>query len=307
MNITLVPMFYQKGGFGKEASTSQRRFISSSLEDYQLLLESTRGAVSKYEMATLGTGIHSLRAVQAEDIKRYFEQSENDIPFHIHIAEQKLEVEDCLTQWGKRPVEWLLDNTPVNDHFHLVHSTHLTETETFGIAKSGAYVVLCPSTEGNLGDGLFPLRSFHEAGGKWSIGTDSHIGLSPMEELRILDYGQRLTTHRRDQFVSQTNRDSGHFGYDMALHSGRAAMGNSSTKYFQIGDQFDAVVLDAKNPLLASSKNENLLSTFIYAGDPTFILGTITRGKWRVTNQRHVCQDTITPDFIQAMQALAIR
>jgi formimidoylglutamate deiminase len=307
MNITLVPMFYQKGGFNKEPSESQRRFIYSTLEDYQLLLEASAASVAKYSFATLGTGIHSLRAVQSADIKRFFAEYTNELPFHIHIAEQQLEVKDCLAQWGRRPVEWLLENTPANEHFHLVHATHLTETETKRIAKSGAHVVLCPSTEGNLGDGIFPLRSFQEARGKWSIGTDSHIGLSPMEELRILDYGQRLTSHRRDQFVSKTNGDSGRFGFDMALQSGRAAMGNRATAYFEIGMPFDAVVLDAQQPLLSTAKDEYLLSTFIYAGDPSFLIGTITHGQWRIRDQRHVLRDAINSDFISSLKEIQIR
>ena len=307
INITLVPMFYQMGGFNKEPSESQRRFISRTLDDYQALFDASKKSVSQYELADVGTGIHSLRAVQSNDIKSFFAAFKNDIPFHIHIAEQKLEVEDCLTQWGKRPVEWLLDNTPVNDHFHLVHATHLTETETIGIAKSSAHVVLCPSTEGNLGDGVFPLRRYQDAGGKWSIGTDSHIGLSPMEEWRILDYGQRLTTHRRDQFTSRNNGDSGLAGYDMALKSGRAAMGKSSTGYFKVGDFLDAIVLDADHPLVASSAPDKVISTFIYAGDPTFLAGTMVRGKWRVKQQRQITHSSHVSAFKRAMEQLAIR
>ena len=114
-----------------------------------------------------------------------------DLPFHIHVSEQLQEVKDAIAYLGKRPVEWLLENLNLNDRFHLVHATHLTDDETTQLAKSNAHVVLCPSTEGNLGDGIFPLRLYQAHGGKWSIGTDSHIGLNPLEELRILDYGQR--------------------------------------------------------------------------------------------------------------------
>ena len=307
INITLVPMFYQKGGFEKEPSEAQRRFISKSLEDYQKLFEASLKSTSNYVGASLGSGIHSLRAVQSSDIKRFFDWSPNDRPFHIHIAEQLLEVKDCVNYWGQRPVEWLLANTPVDARFHLVHATHLTEEETMGIAKCGAYVVLCPSTEGNLGDGIFPLADFQKSGGKWSIGTDSHIGISPMEELRILDYGQRLITHRRDQFVTKENGDSGFNGFDMALKSGRAAMGNDSKLYFEVGSYFDAVIINSNNPLIATSKPENVMSTFIYAGDPTFLKGTIVRGDWKVVDQIHTSNDTITSNFVMAVKALGIR
>ena len=124
-----------------------------------------------------------MRGVEPSDISEIAKSGPQDLPFHIHVSEQLKEVEDALRYLGKRPVEWLLENIALNNRFHLVHATHLTTKETEGIAGSGAHVVLCPSTEGNLGDGLFPLRKFQEDGGKWSIGTDSHIGLNPLEEL----------------------------------------------------------------------------------------------------------------------------
>ena len=307
INITLIPMFYQRGGFGKKAGPQQRRFISKSLDEYLELLEASASSVKKYDMANLAHGFHSLRAVNEESTHLFFDQRKSTLPFHIHISEQLKEVEECIAFYGKRPVEWLLENTPVNGGFHLVHATHLTKDETLGIAKSQAQVVLCPSTEGNLGDGLFPLKPFQEAGGKWSIGTDSHIGLSPMEELRILDYGQRLTSHRRDQFVNDRNGDSGHFGFNMTLVAGRAAMGTPSKNYIKIGDSFDGVVIDTAHPLIAASKPGNLLSTLIYSGDPSFFLGTISKGKWRVQNGKHTHQEEINSNFIKTISSLGIR
>ena len=308
INITLVPMFYQKGGFGKDPEPQQRRFISNSLDEYLELLEASSLSVDKYITANLGHGFHSLRAVSEESTRLFFDQKKPDIPFHIHISEQLKEVDECTAHYKKRPVEWLLDNAPVDEGFHLVHATHLTSAETLGIAKSQAQVVLCPSTEGNLGDGIFPLKEFQEAGGQWSIGTDSHIGLSPMEELRILDYGQRLISHRRDQFIDSRNGNSGHFGFEMALKAGRAAMSKYSTeKYFKVGNSFDAVVLDATHPLIGTNKPENILSTLIYAGDPSFFLGTISNGKWIVQNGKHVNQEEISANFRKKISTIGIR
>ncbi|MEQ8715176.1 MAG: formimidoylglutamate deiminase [Cyclobacteriaceae bacterium] len=307
MNITLVPMFYQMGGFGKSAEPEQRRFLSNSLQAYLELLAASEQVVQKYSSARLGVGLHSLRAVNEESMQGFFEQRTKGLPFHIHVSEQLKEVKECLEYYGKRPVEWLLDNTPIDSSFHLVHATHLTNEETTGIANSGAHVVLCPSTEGNLGDGVFPLKAFQEAGGKWSIGTDSHIGLSPLEELRILDYGQRLTSHRRDQLINSENGDSGHFGFDMSLKAGRAAMGNKATEYFNVGRPFDAIVIDATRPLIATSSADKLLSTLIYAGDPSFLLGTITNGTWRVRNGLHSKYEEVLANFNRAMAGIGIR
>ena len=307
INITLVPMFYQKGGFGKKPAAQQRRFISNSLDEYLELLEASSSSVNKFGTARLGHGFHSLRAVNEESIRLFFDQLKNGLPFHIHISEQLKEVDECVAYYGKRPVEWLLENMPVDKRFHLVHATHLTKAETIEIANSQAQVVLCPSTEGNLGDGIFPLKKFQDAGGKWSIGTDSHIGLSPMEELRILDYGQRLTSHRRDQFVDTTNGNSGHFGFEMSLMAGRAAMGTPTEQYFKVGDSFDAVLLDATNPLISTSRPENLLSTLIYSGDASFLLGTISNGTWRVQNGRHVNHEEISTDFKKTISKIGIR
>lgn len=135
-----------------------------------------------------------------------------NLPLHIHISEQLKEVSDSLEYLGKRPVEWMLEHCEMDSRFHLVHATHINEIELNGIAKSGASVVLCPSTEGNLGDGIFPLRDFILQDGNWSIGTDSHIGSNPMEELRILDYGQRLISHKRNTFYKKTEGNSGKNG-----------------------------------------------------------------------------------------------
>lgn len=306
IGITLVPIFYQKGGFGKEPVEKQRRFISATAQDYLDLLASSEKATQSYAKANIGLGIHSLRAVDKDSIKAAFTKAK-DLPVHIHIAEQLKEVSDCLDYYNQRPVEWLLNTFEVNEKFHLVHATHLNDAEVSGIARSGAHVVLCPSTEGNLGDGIFPLQNFQQQGGKWSIGTDSHIGLNPLEELRILDYGQRLTTHRRNQFISKTNGDTGLFGVDMALKSGRKAMGNTCDKYLEVGQPLDAVVIDADAPLIATCRPEHILSTLVYSGDRTHLKGTLVNGEWKVQKGRHNQREKIVSNFKKSLEELKIR
>ena len=300
-------MFYQKGGFGMEPQPRQRRFISPTVDGYLRLLEASQNATKAYSGASLGYGIHSLRAVQPADIDITIKSAPRNLPFHIHIAEQLKEIEDAKVYLKQRPVEWLLNNTEVTDNCHLVHATHLTEDEVHGIAGSGAYVVLCPSTEGNLGDGIFPLKEFQKKGGRWSIGTDSHVGLNPLEELRILDYGQRLTSHQRNTFIAAGQPDSGAYGYRQALLAGRKAMGNRNTSYFEPGQAFDAVVYNAGTALLACSSAENRLSTIVYAADASMTLGTIINGEWKSKNNIHMSHKDIVSNFTRCIAKLKIR
>ncbi|WP_299452612.1 formimidoylglutamate deiminase [uncultured Microscilla sp.] len=307
IRITLVPIFYQKGGFGQAPTQGQRRFISPDMDSYLDLLEQSQKAARPYAQASVGAGIHSLRAVAPEVIKATCENLPTDIPIHIHVAEQLKEIEDAKAYLGARPVEWLLNNLALNENYHLVHATHLTEAEVSGLAKKRANVVICPSTEGNLGDGLFPLASFQAQDGQWSIGTDSHIGLNPLEELRWLDYGQRVTTHKRNSFYSPQQTDSGRYALAMATFAGRRAMGHHTSEFFQVGDHFDAVVMDANFPLFAITSLDNLLSTIVYAGDCSATLGTIVNGRWIVQQQRHHAYQDIVADFKQVIASLEYR
>src|SRR5690606_37827980 len=144
-------------------------------------------------------------------------------PAHLHVAEQRREVDECVAHLGKRPVAWLLDNLPLDQRFSLVHATHMDTDETARLAGSGAVAVVCPSTEGNLGDGFFDLTGYRARGGRYAIGTDSHIGLSPMEELRWLDYGQRLRSGRRNVLCRAGGEDSGQVAFDDVWQGGRLA------------------------------------------------------------------------------------
>jgi formimidoylglutamate deiminase len=274
IKITLIPIFYQKGGFGIEPSERQKRFISKTFDDYAKLFEASTQICKTYQHANIAVGIHSLRAVETDDILRTVNGLPSDVPFHIHIAEQLKEVEDCLAFLDKRPVEWLLENVELNERFHLVHATHLTENETEKLAKSKANVVLCPSTEGNLGDGIFPLRKYQEFDGNWSIGTDSHIGLNPFEEIRLLDYGQRLISHKRNTFGAR----GGSFAIEKATITGRKAMSNFEPQFFAVGADFDACVIDSEEVLLEDLNLENLASTIVYTSNISQINKTFVAG-----------------------------
>jgi formimidoylglutamate deiminase len=299
IKITLIPIFYQLGNFGKEPQARQRRFISKTVDDYFHLLDDTANAVSRYTNAELGFGVHSLRAVDSNDIRKTFDQGPLNIPFHLHAAEQLKEVEDCLAFLKLRPVEWILENLPLNDRFHLVHCTHMNATEISNLVASRANVVLCPGTEGNLGDGIFSLTDFARHGGSWSIGTDSHISLSPVEDLRWLDYAQRLTTHRRNTFD-----DGASVLFNKTLSSGRKAMSCKNREhFFALDDAFDAVVFNGESSLFAKQR-EFLLPSIVYTADSSTILGTIINGNWIVKNQFHPNEKDIMAKFRNAMKSL---
>lgn len=303
INITLIPVLYQKGGFGLDPQPRQRRFISKTVDDYFKLLDASAQIIKDQPHAQLGFSVHSLRAVDLNDIVTTYNQGPKEIPFHVHVAEQKKEIADCLAHCGKRPMQWMLENLPVNERFHLVHSTHLDDAELHQLAASKANVVLCPSTEGNLGDGIFRMKEYVKLGGHWTIGTDSHIGLNPFEEFRMIDYRQRLVTNLRNTIGG----DAANYLTHESVTQGRVAMGRKTSDHFAIGQTFDALVINAKTHLLADTSEKNRLASILYTSDSSRNLGTIVNGKWVVKNQHHVAGATIKTSFSKAMRALKNR
>lgn len=297
IKITLIPVWYQRGDFGKPPFPRQKRFICENLDGYSKLLEASRTAVNQYKNARLAYGIHSLRAVDPPEIIRALSAASN-LPFHLHLSEQLREVETCLEYLGLRPAAWLLENLPVDKRFHLVHCTHLNDDEVNGLARSGAQVVLCPGTEGNLGDGIFRLGDFARAHGKWSIGTDSQISLNPLEDLRWLDYGQRLLTHRRNTFD-----DAAKALINTTWDAGNHALGlPPQSDFFAVGQPLDAVVVKDSSPLLSQGLSRNLLSPIVFTMDSSAMLGTLVDARWVVKNGQH--QDSAS---IRRAYDLAIR
>lgn len=306
IKLTLIPIFYQMGGFGKNPEEQQRRFISSSIEDYYKLFEASKLSTSHYEFSTIGYGVHSLRAVSSDNIIKLSENRLRDIPFHVHVSEQLKEITDSIDYLGLRPVEWLSEHIQLSDDFHLVHATHITEKEIKSIAHSNANVVLCPSTEGNLGDGLFPLNEFLKQGGTWSIGTDSHVGLNPFEEIRLLDYGQRLVSHNRNTFGNAKSGDNGNIALKSALINGRKAMGVNQKSFFEIGKAFDALIVSENHPIIRSTGPENRSNTLVYSSDPSMYRGTIVNGAWRIIHGEH-SDEKIHSNYIQTLNELKVR
>ena len=286
IHLTLVPVYYRLGDFHQEASPEQRRFLFKNISQYQELLAQLN-SLSGPDL-TIGAGVHSLRGADQEEVKEILTPGKMDVegPLHIHIAEQQLEVNNCLKLWGKRPVDWLTDNIELTHRHHLVHATHLTPEETTKLATSDATVVICPSTEGSLGDGFFPLLPFLHQGGSFSIGSDSHIGLSFPEELRWLDYQNRLHQQQRNVICNNPGDDSGAILFKHAIDGGRRSLGLSANP-FAIGATLDGIELDDSHPTLAQQAKERWLSTFIYSGGVRTIKGVMRRGQWVVRDSVH--------------------
>ena len=295
IGLTLLPTLYITGGFdGRALSERQRRF-GNDVDSYLKGLERLR----KMENSTLriGAALHSLRAVPEDAMNAVLRSGlVDDAPIHIHVAEQIGEVQDCLALRNARPVEWLLEHAPIDERWCLVHSTHMTPQETAAVAETGAIVGLCPTTEANLGDGLFPLKTFRDSGGAFGIGSDSQISVSPIEELRWLEYGQRLSTRHRNIAVSDSSDSVGENLWGDALFGGAQASG-SDVGAIDEGLRADLLVLDHESPLLAGRDVENLLDTFLFAGNSNLVRHVMTNGEWVVRDFRHRDEEAIAARY----------
>jgi formimidoylglutamate deiminase len=291
IGITLLPTLYMTGGFdGRPLSDRQRRF-RFDLDGYLGLLE--RLIALESPLVRVGIALHSLRAVPEAAMRELLESAlVRDRPIHIHVAEQIGEVQDCLAIRNARPVDWLLDHAPVDARWCLVHATHLSDAETSRLAASGAIAGLCPTTEANLGDGLFPLKPYLDAGGKIGIGSDSHISVSVVEELRWLEYGQRLATRRRNVSASRASPDTGETLFRHAIAGGAQASAVPIAA-LAAGSRADFVVLDDTSPLLAGRDASNAIDTWIFAGNASLVRSVVVAGETVVSDFRHHDEDRI--------------
>lgn len=303
IRLTLLPVLYMCAGFdGRELEPRQRRFGHARLEDFHALLHSLRAAEGP--LLRIGIALHSLRAVPEATIRALLEATAQErFPLHIHIAEQTAEVEQCLAARGARPVQWLLDHAPVGPRWTLVHATHLDAAEITALAATGAAVSICPTTEANLGDGLFPLRAFLDAGGRVSIGSDSHVSVSPVEELRWLEYGQRLITRRRN-IASDTAIPSVAQALLAHVWQGGALGCGQAVGALEQGACADFIVLDEQAPALAAATPEDVLDRFVFAGNRNLIDQVFVAGRRVVAEGRHFDHETVTRRYRRTLQRL---
>ncbi|MEA2781318.1 MAG: formimidoylglutamate deiminase [Rhodospirillaceae bacterium] len=307
IGLTHLPVLYGAGGFGgKPAGTGQRRFLNDPAR-FLRLIEGLQSRHRDDPQIRIGIAPHSLRAVTPEMLQEAvagLNGLDPTAPIHIHIAEQTKEVEDCLAWTGLRPIEWLLAQQRVDQRWCLIHATHMTTAETDRLAASGAVAGLCPTTEANLGDGLFPAAAYLAREGRFGIGSDSHISVSPIEELRWLEYGQRLATRRRNVLSVRTGEP--HVGgalYRAALAGGAQAAARDIGRIAP-GARADLVVLDAEAPTLLGKSEDTLLDAVVFAGNVNPVRDVMVGGRWVVEDGHHIAEHAVLGRFRGAMAAL---
>ncbi|MER8649009.1 MULTISPECIES: formimidoylglutamate deiminase [unclassified Mesorhizobium] len=301
IGLTLLPVFYAHSSFsGAAPNEGQRRFIND-VNRFERLLEKSRESVRALNQAVVGVAPHSLRAATPEELSAVAAIAP-DGPIHIHVAEQVKEVEDCLAWSGARPVEWLLANAGIDKRWSLIHATHMTEAETTGMARSGAIAGLCPITEANLGDGTFSAPLFIEHGGRFGVGSDSNVLIGLPDELRQLEYSQRLA-HRARNVLAVAGGSTGRALFDAALDGGSTALGTGPSR-IAAGAAADFVSLDENHPSLAGKSGDAILDAWIFANGGKVDCVWV-HGKKQVSGGRHVARETIAERFRQVMTALS--
>ena len=304
IRLTYVPVLYERAGFHAPEPEGPQRLFATSLEQFL----DHHDAASERRSATLGIGIgaHSLRAVSAKSLGVIAEAGRKaGGPIHLHIAEQQREVDQCLAAYERRPVRWLLENVGVDEQWCLVHATHMDADESQSLAGSGAVVCVCPSTEANLGDGLFPLADYLGHGGRLAIGSDSHISINPFEELRWLEYGQRLATQTRNVTAFRT----AHVGrelFERAVEGGVQASGQATAGLVR-GAPADLVALYDDDPMLTGHGDESRLDALVFSGYRLPIDGVMVHGEWLVTDGEHRAGADARAAFRDAMAALGAK
>ncbi|MEH2588863.1 formimidoylglutamate deiminase [Bradyrhizobium sp. AZCC 1721] len=302
IGLTLLPSFYAHSSFGGAAPhAGQRRFICS-VDQFAKLTDATRTAVRTLPGANIGIAPHSLRAVTPNELAAIAPLAEAG-PMHIHAAEQTREVEECIAWSGRRPVEWLLEHAPVDQRWCLIHATHMTEAETTALAISGAVAGLCPVTEASLGDGIFPAREFLDAGGRFGIGTDSNVLVGVTDELRQLEYGQRLKHRERNVLSGGPGLSTGRALFDAALTGGAQALAQP-TAGLQAGARADIVTLDTTHPSLAGRRGDAVLDGWIFAAGASAVDTVWAGGAKVVEKGLHRLRESARDTFNAAVRRL---
>ena len=304
--ITHLPVLYAHAGFGEEPlGAAQARFRGDAAFVWRIV-EDIRSQHRADALVRVGVAPHSLRAVSPallEELAAAARGAPEATPVHIHVAEQLREVEDCVGWSGRRPVAWLLDHVAVDADWCLVHATHLDDEELAALAASGAVVGLCPTTEANLGDGIFPLAEFDARGGRFGIGSDSNVSRSPVEELRWLEYGQRLTRLRRNVLASRDDPSTGARLWRRAAADGARALAQPAGT-IELGRRADLVVLDGDAVELAGRSGNALLDALVFAGDRNLVRDVLVGGRAVVTDRHHPLEEEARGDFVAAVGKL---
>ncbi|HEX2542417.1 MAG TPA: formimidoylglutamate deiminase [Caldimonas sp.] len=304
IGVTLLPVLYERAGFdAAPLRPEQRRFAASADDVWRL---ATSLAASGRPLVSAGVAIHSLRAASPASIARLQQHATGFAgPIHVHVAEQQGEVDDCVAATGARPIEWLAREAVLDERWQLVHATHSRRAEIDAVARSGAGVVLCPSTEANLGDGLCDLPGWLDAGVPLALGSDSHATRSWPEELRLLEYGQRLALRRRNVAAAP---DAGQAStaerlLEQAMQAGGAAAGQASWG-LRAGARADALVVDRRDGALLGIDSTRLLDAIVFSSPGRPWRDVMVAGRWVVVDHRHAHAAAVGARFASTMAEL---
>jgi len=309
IGLTFLPTLYQSSDFGGLPLKPEQARFHSATDRFLRAVEDRLGVERERRSPTLRTGIafHSLRAVQPAALRTVtlaLREMDATLPVHIHVAEQLLEVQACKRETGRRPIEFLLDTSLLTPHWCLIHATHATPHELEGIAAAGAAVCVSITTEANLGDGFFDASRFLNLGGRLCVGSDSQSNVNPAEELRWLEYQQRLRKRRRAVLATHTESHVGSRLWRDAARHGAEAIGQPAG-LLEVGRRADWLVLDAKHPSLAGATAESTLDHLVFAGADAAIRDVMVAGRWVIKERRHAAEDELRPRFSSLMQRLA--
>lgn len=301
IGLTMLPVFYAHADFGGTPPVAgQRRFVTD-LDGFAELIDAARRMTGALPDAVVGVAPHSLRAVTPDELAAVVPLAAGG-PVHIHAAEQLREVEACLAWSGARPVEWLLANAAVDERWCLIHATHLSAAEVEGLARGGAVAGLCPVTEANLGDGIFPSLDFLRQGGRFGIGTDSNVLIGVAEELRTLEYAQRLTLRTRNVLADGPGRSTGASLFAGALAGGARATGAPAG--LRAGAPADVLGLDAGHPALIGRNGDAVLDSWIFSSAPGLVADVWRAGRPVVEDGRHLRRGPIVERYRRALAVI---
>lgn len=307
IGLTLLPVLYRYSGFGQQAATEgQKRFINTS-DQFNQLVSDCFDLSESFVNTNVGIAPHSLRAVDLTSLTwavEHVRSLDAKAPIHIHIAEQQKEVDDCLSHYGKRPVQWLLDNMQMDEQWCLIHATHIDEQERLGVISSKAIAGICPTTEANLGDGIFPTTEFLAEKGTFAIGSDSHISVNPVEELRWLEYAQRLIKQQRAILASEQQISVGQNLWQQAALGG-AQSTNSNTGELALGKQADLLVLNDQQLSLFAHDEKHLLDSVIFASQTNLVKDVMVHGHWVIKSGQHAEEVKTELAFVKMLEKLS--
>ncbi|MEO0972078.1 MAG: amidohydrolase family protein, partial [Pseudomonadota bacterium] len=304
---TALPVLYGYSDFGAVAATPAQRRFTNTLEQFLVLVGRVEDALRTVPDTAWGVAPHSLRAVSPATLTGLLEAlgDQSSCPVHLHIAEQRAEVRACEAWSGQRPVAWLLDHAPVDERWCAVHATHMTGEESRALAASGACVALCPTTEANLGDGIFEGGPYVAAGGVWAIGSDSHVSVDAAGELRLLEYSQRLARRERNVLArdADTLGSSGRYLFERAARAGGQACGRR-TGVIATGYRGDLICLDHDDPAFVGASGDGWLDRWIFAANRPVVAHVWVGGKQVLEHGQHRAQGRIAERFRQALRTL---